>query len=65
MHLAVYDVTGRERVVLVDAVEQAWDGRWPPGTAATRAGSALPAGVYFVRLAFDGHVEAQKLVLTR
>jgi hypothetical protein len=26
-------------------------------------GSALPAGVYFVRLSFDGRVETQKLVV--
>jgi hypothetical protein len=62
VRLAVYDVTGRERVVLVDAVEPAgrqvaiWNGRGGRGTQ-------LPAGVYFVRLAFGGHVETQKLVL--
>jgi hypothetical protein len=64
VHLAVYDATGRARMVLVDAVRPAgrqvatWDG------LAAR-GSALPAGVYFVRLAFDGRVETQKLVLAR
>jgi hypothetical protein len=62
VRLAVYDVTGRERVVLVDAVQPAgrqvvtWDGRG--GRVA-----ALPAGVYFVRLAFGRRVETQKLVL--
>ena len=46
----------------MDAVQPAgrqvatWDGRGGRGTQ-------LPAGVYFVRLAFDGHVETQKLVL--
>jgi hypothetical protein len=33
-----------------------WDGRGARGVP-------LPAGVYFVRLDFDEHVEAQKLVL--
>jgi hypothetical protein len=64
VRLAIYDVTGRERVVLADAMQTAgrqvatWDGRG-------ERGAALPAGVYFVRLAFDGHVETQKLVLAR
>jgi flagellar hook assembly protein FlgD len=62
VRVAVYDATGRARRVLVDAVQAAgrhmatWDGRGGRGIA-------LPAGVYFVRLAFDGHVETQKLVL--
>ena len=61
VRLAVYDVTGRQRVVLVDDVQAAgrqvanWDGHGG-------LGSQLPAGVYFVRLAFDGHIETQKLV---
>jgi hypothetical protein len=64
VHLAVYDVTGREQVVLVDAVQAAgpqvatWNGRGGRKTA-------LPAGVYFVRLSFDGHAETQKLVVAR
>jgi hypothetical protein len=62
VRLAVYDVTGRERAVLVDAVQG--DGRqaaiWDGSDA---RGTALPAGVYFVRLAFGGRVETQKLVL--
>jgi FG-GAP repeat/FG-GAP-like repeat len=63
VHLAVYDVMGRERAVLVDAMQTAgryatsWDGR------GERTGTALPAGVYFVRLNFGGDVETQKLVL--
>jgi hypothetical protein len=61
VRLAVYDVTGRERAALVDAAQAAgpqvvtWDGRGARGTP-------LPAGVYFVRLAFEGRVETQKLV---
>ena len=64
VHLAVYDVMGREQVVLVDAVQAVgrqvavWDRRGGRG-------AQLPAGVYFVRLSFDGHVETQKLVLAR
>ncbi len=64
MHLAIYDVMGRERAVLVDAVQAAgrqaasWDG-------CDARGKPLPAGVYFARLAFDGRMEAQKLVLAR
>ena len=62
--LAVYDVTGRERMVLAEGVQAAgrqtalWNGRDARGTR-------LPAGVYFVRLAFDDHVETQKLVVAR
>jgi len=62
VRLALYDATGRERVELVDAVQGAgrqavtWDGR-------DARGIRLPGGVYFVRLAFEGRVEAQKLVL--
>jgi hypothetical protein len=64
VRLAIYDVTGREQAVLVDAVQAmgrqvaAWDRRGGRGIH-------LPAGVYFVRLAFDGHVETQKLVIAR
>ena len=64
VHLAVYDVMGRERAVLVDAVQAKgrqvmdWYGRGD-----RRGGTSLPAGVYFVRLAFAGRVETQKLVL--
>ena len=63
VRLAVYDVTGREHAVLVDAVQPAgrrtvtWDGR------GARGSSTRPAGVYFVRLTFGDRVETQKLVL--
>jgi hypothetical protein len=62
VRLAVFDVTGRERALLVDAVHAAgrqvvrWDAR-------DGRGDPLPAGVYFVRIAFGGRVETQKLVL--
>jgi hypothetical protein len=64
VRLAVYDVAGRQRVVLVDGVQEAgrqvagWNGRG-------RDGSPLPAGVYFVRLAFGDRVESRKIVITR
>jgi FG-GAP repeat/FG-GAP-like repeat len=63
VRLAVYDVTGREHAVLVDAVRPAgrqrttWNGR------GARGGASLPAGVYFVCLEFAGRVETQKLAL--
>ena len=58
----MYDVTGRERAVLAEGLADAgrralrWDGR-------DTRGARLAAGVYFVRLAFAGRVETQKLVL--
>jgi hypothetical protein len=61
-HLAVYDVQGREVTVLAEGIGHAgrhtlhWDGR-------DTQGRRVPAGVYFLRLAFSGRVEAQKLVL--
>ena len=64
VELAIYDVTGRERVMLEDARRTpgehrvGWDGR-------DASGRALPGGVYFARLAFEGRVEAHKLVLSR
>jgi hypothetical protein len=62
VRIAVYDVTGRERAVLVDAVQAVgrrvvtWDGRGVRG-------AHVPAGVYFVRLAFGGRAEARKIIL--
>jgi hypothetical protein len=62
--LAVFDVSGREVVVLTDEVQSSgphaatWDGR-------TKAGHDLPPGIYFARLEFGGHVVARKVVLTR
>ena len=64
VELAIYDVSGRARVVLEDARRTpgehrvGWDGR-------DASGRALPGGVYFARLAFEGRVERQKLVLSR
>ena len=64
VRLAVYDVSGREVLVLADEVQDAgryathWDGR-------NAAGRNAPAGVYFARLNVGGHVEARKIVLAR
>jgi len=61
MHLALYDAQGRERVVLASggrtqgAHTVAWDGR-------DLRGELLPPGVYFVRLRFGSHDEAQKML---
>jgi FG-GAP repeat/FG-GAP-like repeat len=62
--MAVYDVVGREVAGLAEGMGDggsraiAWDGR-------DQRGTELPSGVYFIRLAFDGYVETQKIVLTR
>jgi len=64
VRLAVYDVTGREVVVLAEELQDAgrhttmWDGR-------TTSGRDLSAGVYFARLEFGARVEARKVVLAR
>jgi hypothetical protein len=63
VRLVVYDVAGRQVVVLRDGDEDAgqhlvkWDGKGARGTQ-------LPAGVYFVQLNFGNHKEARKIVLT-
>jgi flagellar hook assembly protein FlgD len=60
----VYDVSGREVVVLVNELEDAgrhiakWDGH-------DDAKRRMPAGVYFARLESGGRVEARKVVLAR
>jgi hypothetical protein len=62
--LAVYDVAGRKVVELAGGVQGEgrrilhWDGR-------DRAQRPLPAGVYFLRLEFEGWAESQKITLTR
>jgi hypothetical protein len=64
VRLAVYDAAGRERAVLVAGRQDAgprvarWDGR-------DSRGHKLPAGVYFVRLDFEGRTESEKLVIAR
>jgi hypothetical protein len=55
----VYDVLGREVARLVDAEREA--GRHE----ATLDGSALPAGVYVVRLTAGPFVQAQRVTLVR
>ena len=62
LRLAVYDVQGRQVALLADGVRPAgnhtarWDGR--DGQQAK-----LSAGVYFLRLEFNGQVEARKITL--
>jgi hypothetical protein len=62
--LVVLDVAGRERAVVSEGMRQAgrqvarWDGRDALGTK-------LPAGVYLLRLEFDGKSTSRKLVLMR
>jgi hypothetical protein len=64
MRLAVFDVSGREVVVLTNEVQGSgphattWDGR-------TKSGRDLPPGIYFARLEFGGRVEARTVVLAR
>ena len=64
VHLAVFDVSGREVAVLVDETHAAgrhvitWDGRGEDRRP-------LPAGVYLARLEFAGRVDGRKIVLAR
>jgi hypothetical protein len=60
VRLSAYDATGRQVATLVDrdgesgTHEAAWDGR-------DARGARLAAGVYFVRLEFDGRAESHKI----
>jgi hypothetical protein len=62
--LQVFDVTGRRQVRLVDGALSAgshavsWDGR-------DGLGRALPSGVYFCRLEFDGRTVSRKMLRIR
>jgi hypothetical protein len=64
VRVAVYDVAGRRRVVLLD-------GRLPGGTTVTtwngrdQAGIRVASGVYFVRLTSDVGTRLSKLVMLR
>ena len=59
VHLAVYDVLGREVAVLVD-------GRRPAGAQqATFEAAGLPSGLYLYRLEAGGRVEAQRMTLLK
>jgi 3',5'-cyclic AMP phosphodiesterase CpdA len=64
VRLAVYDVNGREIVVLVDAVRPSgtstarWDGR-------DAHGRPVSAGIYLARLEVEGRILTRKLVLMR
>jgi hypothetical protein len=64
VRLAVHDVAGRTVAVLVDATQRpgryelAWGG-------VDGQGQALPAGIYFLRLAAPGLEAREKVVLTR
>jgi hypothetical protein len=57
--LKVFDVLGREVVVLADGMVQAGS------HAVTFDGSALPSGVYFARLQAGGAVKTEKMMLLR
>jgi hypothetical protein len=62
--LGVFNVQGRQVATLAEGAKPAgrhrvhWDGQ-------DAGGSPLPAGVYFVRLEFAGHVVSQKIVRSR
>jgi hypothetical protein len=64
VHLAVYDVLGREVALLADGFflagrhEAAWDGR-------DAAGRAVPAGRYLLRLDAGGAVQARAVTRVR
>jgi len=63
VRLVVFDVQGREVAVVADGVmpagrhELTWDGR--------SRGAALPAGIYFARMASDGRTWVQRIVLAQ
>ena len=59
MSLRVYDVTGREVVVLVDEVMNAGEQR------VAFNGQGLASGIYFVRLAGAGQMQTRKVLLVR
>jgi hypothetical protein len=64
VRLCVYDVRGRRVATLVDRLERAgphavvWNG-------SSSAGGALPPGIYFVRLDWNGQRGTRKLVLMK
>ncbi len=64
VRLAIYDTDGRKMRVLQDA-------QLPPGTYTMRwdgcdgAGTALPNGLYFLRLEVSGMVRSRKMLLIR
>ena len=64
VRLAIYDVNGREVVVLVDRVEDpghhvaSWSGRLPDG-------SRPASGVYFAKLRTTGLAQSRKIILIR
>ncbi len=59
VRLAVYDVLGREVAVLADGVLEAGE------HAAVLDGSALPGGVYLVRMEAGSFVQTQRVTLVR
>ena len=59
VRLAVYDVLGREIAVLVDA------DRLAGSHTARLDGTALPSGVYHVRMTTAGFAQSRRLTLTR
>ena len=63
VHLAVYDVRGRQVALLVDSSLPAGEHRLAWDAAA--GGAPLPSGVYLVRLRQGTHVAHQTLVILR
>jgi hypothetical protein len=62
VRLTVHDVTGRSIATLVDGNQAAGEHtrRWTP---VNRSGRALPAGIYFARLAASGKVASRRFVV--
>jgi hypothetical protein len=64
VHLAIYDMTGREIVKLADGREQvgqnsiSWDGR-------DNNGKLVSSGVYIYRIKADNFIESKKMVFIR
>jgi flagellar hook assembly protein FlgD len=62
VRLAVYDVAGRRRAVLVDGevpagvTEVTWNGQGP-------GGERVASGVYFARLTYGGGAMVSKVVM--
>jgi hypothetical protein len=62
--LAVYDVTGRQRRVLLDQDEPAQAEEYIPWRGLDQSGRLLPSGVYFVRLRLpEGSITRPVLIL--
>jgi len=63
VRLAVFDVTGREIVVLADGVFER--GKNSIEWSATSGGESLASGVYFMRMDAGGECDSKSIVLLR